>query len=214
MDVCCCRGRLLPGWLLTLISGHLTRSLVHAGARRGTAASSEALSARRARTGNSDVSASRQLCTAAALCASPDGRRGTVAARGEEAVSYQQPPDHEPGTAAGPSPGGYQDQDERAPRRYSSQWDQQAQPVPGWQESRLPYPPQSYGQPRQPSSAPDPHYGPPPGQPPYQGQPQYPPRPYGRDVYQQAQPYGQRPWPPPEPHRRPRGRRGCDATRS
>jgi hypothetical protein len=150
------------------------------------------------------------MCQLHATCARPPpwvrplmGGAALLPRRGET-VSYQQPPDHEPGTAAGPSPGGYQDQDERAPHRYSAQWDQQAQPVPGWQEPRLLYPPPlPYGPPRQPSSAPDPHYGPPRGQPPYQGQPQYPPQPYGWDVYQQAQPCGQQPWPPPEPQGRP-----------
>jgi hypothetical protein len=120
-------------------------------------------------------------------------------------VSYQQPPDDEAATAAGLAPGGYQDQDERAVRRwYSSQWGQQTQPFPGWQEPQLPYPPpQPSGQPRQLSFASDPQYGPPPGQPPYQGPLQYPPQPYGWDPYQQAQPCGQQPWPPPEPHGRP-----------
>jgi hypothetical protein len=119
-------------------------------------------------------------------------------------VSYQQPPDREADTASGLPPGGYQDPGGlQAPRQwYSAPWDQQTQPVPGKeQEPRLPYPPQHpYGQPRQPPFTPDPHYGRPPGPPTYEGQPQYPPQSYGRDRYQQAQPYGQQPWPPPGNH--------------
>jgi hypothetical protein len=129
--------------------------------------------------------------------AAPWPRRGR-----EEAVSYQLPPDDEAGTAAGLPPGGFQDQDERAVRRwYGSQWGQQTQPFPRWQEPQLPYPPpQPYGQ---PSFEPDPQYGPPPGQPPYQGPLQYPPPSYDRDPYRQAQLYGQQPWPPPRHHGRP-----------
>jgi hypothetical protein len=156
-------------------------------------------------------------------------------------VSYQQP-DRQAGTAAGLSPGGDQDQDERAPSRWHGEqpaW--RAQLPPGRREPQFRYPPRqpygpppprnSYGQPdprhwqgqpfwpdrayqehayrgqpshpprqpygkqpRQPPFTPAPRYGMPPGQPGYPGQPQYPPRPYGVDPGQQAQPSGQQPY--------------------
>ena len=78
-----------------------------------------------------------------------------------------------------------------------TQWSHQTRPLPGNEQGPpLPYQPQqSYGQPRQPSSRPDPQYGTPPGQPPYQGHPQYQQTPY-EQPYQQAQSYGQQPGPP------------------
>ena len=81
----------------------------------------------------------------------------------------EQPPDRGADTAAGLPLGYYQDQSERALRRwYDAQSGQQAQPPPVRQEPQLPYrQQQSYGQPRQPSFTPDPQYGTSPGQPPY-----------------------------------------------
>ncbi len=81
----------------------------------------------------------------------------------------EQPPDRGADTAAGLPLGYYQDQSERALRRwYDAQSGQQSQPPPVRQEPQLPYrQQQSYGQPRQPSFTPDPQYGTSPGQPPY-----------------------------------------------
>ncbi len=103
-------------------------------------------------------------------------------------MSYQQPPDRGADTAAGLPIGYYQDQSERALRRwYDEQPGQQAQPPPVRQEPQLRYTPQQpYDQPRQPSFAPDPQPGTPPGQPPYQHQAQYAGTPHG-------QPYPQAP---------------------
>ena len=83
----------------------------------------------------------------------------------------EQPPDRGADTAAGLPLGYYQDQSERAMRRwYDAQSGQQAQPPPVRQEPQLlPYQPQqAYGQqPRQPSFTPDPQYGTAQRQPPY-----------------------------------------------
>ena len=79
-----------------------------------------------------------------------------------------------------------------------TQWGQQTRPLPGnEQEPQLPYQQQqSYGQPRQPSFTPAPHFGTPSGQPPYQGHPQYRGTPH-EQPYVHAQPSGQQPGPPP-----------------
>jgi hypothetical protein len=110
-------------------------------------------------------------------------------------VRYQQLPDREGGTAAGLSPGGYRDQDERALHRwYGAQSGRQTQP--GRQEPRLRYPPQQadYQQPpRNSYDQSDPSYWQ--VQPtwldqayqgqPYQGQPSYPQQePYGQQLRQ------------------------------
>ena len=81
----------------------------------------------------------------------------------------EQPPDRRADTAAGLPLGYYQDQSERALRRWYDAQSGQSQPPPVRQEPQLPYQrQQAYGQqPRQPSFTPDPQYGASPGQPPY-----------------------------------------------
>ena len=104
----------------------------------------------------------------------------------------EQPPDRGADTAAGLPLGYYQNQSERALRRwYDAQSGQQSQPPPVRQEPHLPYrQQQSYGQPRQPSFTPDPQYGTPSGRPPYRETPHEQP-------YVHARPSGQQPGPAP-----------------
>lgn len=62
---------------------------------------------------------------------------------GEEALSYQQPPDHRMDTAAGAPPGWYLDPEGLQALRWwdGSQWGPYTQPLPGvMQESQPPYP--------------------------------------------------------------------------